>query len=382
MSMPRILHAMVGPGQVKIPTMRADDFRNSVIDRQYLRMLDNAVASTKNESAKKNAENFMTILRDRADAYVQPQGIPWMVGNGVWPGIRYDMMREAIVQLCEEMKTGKRVLPEFTAVPPRVNRGIPPHPEENSIMSAPENRRGFKFDHWRDIRTGACWEPQGLPYDGCAWYRKNIRIPKGMKTPVLRIGAADEEAWVFCNGKYLGYHNGWLEPFQFALDNVTEGETAEIAIHVYDHTQAGGIWRSVTLHQNAEDAKAGIRGIIQDNGWKIALKPNGRPLDVFAFTEGPLVPAGHEKMELKIMLVPQDDAGLRKLCDAESAVEIRDVNGKVLRSTRLGKIRPYTTEKYATDLKGITEQVCDAVLVTDDREFARFRFYRIGFWKP
>ena len=376
------LNAMKAPGDKFLPTMRSDGFRESVIDRQYLRLLENEVKRSRNAAAKKKAENFMTILRNRADAHIQPQGVPWLHGNNVWPGIRLDMMREAIVQLCEELRTGKAVLPEFTAMERKIKRGIPPEPSLDVVTKAPESRKGFKFAHWRSIRTGECWEKQGLPYDGCAWYRKNIRIPKGWQTPVLRIGSADEVAWVFCNGKYLGTHREWNEPFQFALDNAEPGSTTEIAIMVYDSMNMGGIWRSVTLHRNMQDAQNNRNGVNLDADWKIALKPFGRKLDLFEFSEGPLVPADTEKAEVKIMLIPQDNAGLEKLKAAESAVEIRDLKGNVLSRCELGKVHPYDTRKYVVNLKGITEKVCDAVLVTGGSEFARFRFYRIDFWKP
>ena len=131
-----------------------------------------------------------------------------------------------------------------------------------------------------------------------------------------------------------------------------------------------------------EDAKNNRGGVNLDDGWKIALKPFGRKLDLFEFSEGPLVPADTEKAEVKIMLIPQDNAGLEKLNAAESTVEIRDLKGNVLSRCELGKVRPYDTRKYVVDLKGITEKVCDAVLVTGGSEFARFRFYRISYWQP
>lgn len=376
------LNAMIAPDNRFLPTMRSDGFRDSVIDRQYLRMLENAVRTSPHAAVKKNAENFMTVLRSRADSYIQPQGVAWMRGNNVWPGIRLDLMREIIVRFCEELRTGKSTLPEFAAAARPAGSSIPPEPDTEDILKAPENRKGFSFSHWRDIRTGECWEKQGLPYDGCAWYRRNITIPKDWKNPVLHIGSADEIAWVFCNGKFLGRHSGWDKPFQFTLDNAVPGETAEIAIYVYDSMQMGGIWRSVTLYKDTVSAGNRENGINLDADWKIALKPNGRNLNIFEFTEGPLVPSDVRKAEVKIMLVPQDDAGLRKLNAAESVVEIRNVQGKILSRCRLGRVSPYDTAKYVIALNGITDKVCDAVLVTDNREFARFRFYRIDRWNP
>lgn len=374
--------AMPGPNNNYIPTVRSDAFRASVIDRQYLRMLDNAIASSKYPRIKKKAEAFRSILKDRADAWKEPQGIPWMSANNPWPGIRLDLMREAIVILCQELKTGKEILGDFVAVPRKIGKGIAPAPVEKDIMKAPESRKGFTFNHWRSIRTGECWEKQGLPYDGCAWYRKTIRIPKGFATPVLRIGSADEQAWVFCNGKFVKYHNGWNKPFEVELKNVKADDMAEIAIYVYDSMNMGGIWRSVSLHKNLADAKANKNGVNCDANWKIALDPRGRKLDIFEFTEGPLVGADVNKVEAKVMLVPQNDTGLRKLASAESYIEIRSVKGKVLRRMKLGKIMPYGVSKFVIDLTNIREKAADAVLVTDGMDFAKMRFYRITRWRP
>ena len=144
----------------------------------------------------------------------------------------------------------------------------------------------------------------------------------------------------------------------------------------------GGIWRSVTLHRNEEDAKANRAGLNQDQNWKIALSPKGRKLDNFAFTDGPLVPETDEFSELQIMLVPNGNEQLLALANADAQLEIRDQKGKVLRRENIGKIVPYNTKKMRISIKGIKEQTCDAVLLTGQQDYARFRFYRCPLWKP
>jgi len=374
--------AMPAPGGKFLPTVRSDAFRASVIDRQYLRMLENAVKKSGNVPAKANAEAFLSILRNRALAWKEAAGIDWMSANNPWPGIRLDLMREIIVMLCDELKSGKNTLPRFTAMPLPEAQPIPPEPKLAAVMEDFKAVQEFPYRHWRDIRTGDGWERQGLPYDGCAWYRKKIRIPDGWDKPVLRIGAADEQAWVFCNGKYLGHHDGWNQAFRMELDNVSGGQEAEIAVMVYDSMNMGGIWRPVTLHKNSEDAEKNRNGINQDSGWKIALQPFGRKLDVFELVDGPLVPADAGLAEAQVMLVPQNYAGLKVLSEAESQLVIRNLQGKELYRKNLGKITPYDTKKFVIPLKNIQDNVCDAVLITAGNEFARFRFYRIPRWQP
>jgi len=375
--------AMPAPGGKLLPTVRSDAFRASVIDRQYLRMLENAVRSSGHAAAKASAEAFLSILRNRALSWKEPGGgIIWMAANNPWPGIRLDLMREAIVLLCGELKTGRKVLPEFSPLPLPAGQGIPAEPENEAVMKDFAAMQKFPYKHWRDIRTGDGWEKQGLPYDGCAWYRKKLRIPADWDNPVLRIGAADEQAWVFCNGKFLGHHNGWNSAFSMELSGVRGGTEAEIAVMVYDSMNMGGIWRSVTLHKNAGDAGKNRNGIDLNAGWKIALRPFGRKLDTFELVDGPLVPDDAQQTEAQVLLVPDDFARLQDLAESESQVVICDLKGKELYRQNLGKITPYDMKKFVLPLQGIREKVCDAVLLTAGRESARFRFYRIPRWQP
>ena len=376
------LEAMPGPDGDVVPTVRSDAFRASVIDRQYIRLLENEIKASKYAEAKAEAEAFLSMLRYIAYTWKTDQGTSWMYTNNPWPGLRLDMMREIIITLCEELRTGKKTLPRFSAMPKVLADPIPEQPKTEDVLKEPESAKDLPYKHWRDIHTGDSWEKQGLPYDGCAWYRKAIKIPKDFQTPVLRIGSADEEAWLFCNGKYIGYHNGWNSAFQFPLDNVKGGDTAEIAIFIYDSMAMGGIWRSVTLHKNEEDAKANRAGINQDPGWKIALSPKGRKLDKFEFASGPIVPTNVNDCELQVMLVPENNEQLLDLAKTDVQFEIHDTKGKLLRKENLGKIVPYNTKRMHVSLQGIQEDVCDAVLVTGSKEYARFRFYRIPLWKP
>ena len=110
--------SMPAPDGKFLPTIRSDAFRASVIDRQYLRMLENAVKSSGNAPVKANAEAFLSIRRNSAYSWKDPgTGMIWMSANNPWPGIRLDLMREIIVMLCDELKSGKGVLPQFTPMP-------------------------------------------------------------------------------------------------------------------------------------------------------------------------------------------------------------------------------------------------------------------------
>ncbi len=374
--------SMPAPGNQYVPTVRSDAFRASVIDRQYLRMLTDAMKKSTNREARDNAQAFLDLLKARAFEWTPIHGVIWQNANNPWPGIRLDLMREIIVQLCDELNNRPKTLPRFAFAARRVVSKIPAQPDDPAIKNAEQARGDFQDSHWRDIRTGASWEKQGFPYDGGAWYRKEITIPAGWTAPVLRIGAADEQAWVFCNGKFLTHHDGWNQAFTVALPNVRPGSKAKIAIYVFDFVNMGGIWRSVSLHKNAQDAQKNVNGINLDAGWKFALDPGKRDLNVFELADGPFVSASAKKAVVRMMLIPENDSKLRALATAESVVEIRTPGGKTLRSTKIGPVRPYSSSKYLIDLDGIRETECTAVLLTDGKEFARTDFYRIGLWNP
>ncbi len=106
---------------------------------------------------------------------------------------------------------------------------------------------------WADIRVGDCWENQGFPgYDGAGWYRLKLDIPPGDNLH-LYFGAADERAWVYLDGKYIGgHHEGdigrlWQEPFFIAIPQDVKPGAHQLTVKVIDSAGAGGLWKDVYL---------------------------------------------------------------------------------------------------------------------------------------
>ena len=110
-------------------------------------------------------------------------------------------------------------------------------------------------DHgWQEIKAGDNWENQGFPgLDGVGWYRRQLEIPAGHERLMLYFGAADERAWVYLDGKYIGgHHEGdigvlWEEPFAVALPDNTGPGMHQLTVKVIDSTGAGGLWGDVYL---------------------------------------------------------------------------------------------------------------------------------------
>ena len=126
--------------------------------------------------------------------------------------------------------------------------------ESNTGRSSGWYKPGFDDSGWRTISIGKFWEEQGEDYDGRAWYRIKF-VPPAIdpaKRVFLAVGAADESAWVWLNGRFIAEHNmggfGWDVPFALEVTNALDPEADNVlAIQVLDRTMVGGLWKSIKL---------------------------------------------------------------------------------------------------------------------------------------
>jgi len=103
------------------------------------------------------------------------------------------------------------------------------------------------------------------------WYRRSFSIPKewGDKSVIIHFGAVDYRAWVYVNGKLVGFHEGGHTSFSFDITECLTHETEEIVVRVEDpstdetiprgkqfwkekseaiwYTRTTGIWQTVWL---------------------------------------------------------------------------------------------------------------------------------------
>ena len=272
-------------------TVRSEAFRGSVVDRQYLRLLDNAIAQAPASAARKKAEAFRDMLRNTCLKDTTSESNT--SGSSPWVGMRLDLMRQAIVECVLDLQNNhasamqeyRPVAGPSAVLKPEVPRIDPQNPPEEA---------GPAFDdrYWAEIKTGT-WESQGYQYDGTAWYRKTFELNE-LKTPRLVFDGVDEQAWVWLNGKFLGHHDGWDKPFSFPLDQAAVKGKNTLCVLVFDSSYQGGIWRPVKVVNNGSEQVL--------NQWKFILKPGKQDLNVFQLKDGPLVPAGSTKLHLSILL--------------------------------------------------------------------------------
>jgi hypothetical protein len=125
----------------------------------------------------------------------------------------------------------------------------------------------FDDKDWKEIKTSAGWEEQGIAQDGYAWYRIRFHLPsslletsylkKQLNFQLAKIDDADE---AYLNGTLIGktgtfpsdqggYVSQWDVRRNYQLDlndaAVLWDQENVLAIKVYDHSGAGGMFGSI-----------------------------------------------------------------------------------------------------------------------------------------
>src|SRR5262249_15977611 len=64
------------------------------------------------------------------------------------------------------------------------------------------------------------------------WYRKHFQVPAGMKGKLLRLqfGATDYYADIWLNGKPLGRHEGYIDPYEFEITDRVKLEQEKVMV--------------------------------------------------------------------------------------------------------------------------------------------------------
>lgn len=133
-----------------------------------------------------------------------------------------------------------------------------PDPKNEGLAKDWQGRTLESPAEWKPIKIGAWWESQGYPaVDGWAWYRLEVPVPNEWtgREIFLSFEGVDDIYELYVNGRLAG-KGGDLATRKDALQEkkshniaklVSAGETAVIAVRVYDWYGAGGIFRPVTL---------------------------------------------------------------------------------------------------------------------------------------
>ena len=82
------------------------------------------------------------------------------------------------------------------------------------LPNFPENR-------WQEIEVPANWWLEGHDLNGVVWYRHQFPATPELKNRVVKsiFEAVDYTADVWLNGEYLGFHEGYFQPFGFLVSD-------------------------------------------------------------------------------------------------------------------------------------------------------------------
>jgi len=214
-----------------------------------------------------------TVRRPRITFGGRVRAVEALLPNGKVK--RYEMKPGDSIQL-PPLRGGAAILLRIDAKPVKLAQAIagtkvwtvpnkwkfsldPQHAAQKEKWAAP----GFDDSKWKEILTDKyCgWKFQGYgTARGDGWYRLRLTVPSELRHRHLyfHFGAADEEAWVYIDGRLafehtrrstkLGLGGLWMRPFFFDCRRfLAGGKQHTIAVKVYNAFGAGGLYRPIHL---------------------------------------------------------------------------------------------------------------------------------------
>ncbi|MGA2490925.1 MAG: sugar-binding domain-containing protein, partial [Anaerolineales bacterium] len=93
-------------------------------------------------------------------------------------------------------------------------------------------RPAFDDSAWRTMHIPQNWFLGGLDHHGVVWYRREFIYEPVEGFTRLHFDSVDYFADVYLNGKFLGHHTGYFEPFTYDVTNVLQPGKNSLAVRV------------------------------------------------------------------------------------------------------------------------------------------------------
>jgi len=102
---------------------------------------------------------------------------------------------------------------------------------------------------WQTVQLPAFWEsfPGLATYDGWGWFVRRVVVSDASRPLSLHFAGVDDDAVVWVNGKNVGEHTGYGDPFVVDVSAAVKTGENLVAVLVKDYAGGGGIYRPVTL---------------------------------------------------------------------------------------------------------------------------------------
>ena len=106
---------------------------------------------------------------------------------------------------------------------------------------------------WSEVVVPEHWDRYDLEeYDGVGWFATTFEIEDLSKPLALFFGGVDDDAEVWVNGKSIGTHIGYSEPFFLELSDAVRPGENELVVRVNDYSGPGGIYKPISILPVAE----------------------------------------------------------------------------------------------------------------------------------
>lgn len=98
----------------------------------------------------------------------------------------------------------------------------------------PSSKSHLQADAWQKIIIPNNWYSAGLDFSGAVWHKKTFNVGDNLdlKQAVLHFKAVDYAADVWLNGQYLGFHEGYFEPFSFDVTGLLKKQDNLLVVRV------------------------------------------------------------------------------------------------------------------------------------------------------
>lgn len=102
-----------------------------------------------------------------------------------------------------------------------------------STEDSPEFARAdFDDSAWQSMQLPLNWFLGGLDHHGVVWYRRDFNYKSKEKFASLHFEGVDYFSDVFLNGKFIGHHTGYFDPFAFDVTDKIKAGKNSLAVRV------------------------------------------------------------------------------------------------------------------------------------------------------
>ena len=180
---------------------------------------------------------------------------------------------------------------------------------------------GINDSDWKKMQVPANWFLQGHDLSGVVWFRHRFSVPTPTqgKLVTLNFAGVDYAADVWLNGEYLGFHEGYFDPFSFVVSQYLRFDTENVLVVRVDspYEEPGHSWsfnkRLIKGVLNHHDTRPGgawsSRGQEQNTGgiWAPVYLRVSQTLAIDTIQVTPVIGTENEKIEARIDVTVTND---------------------------------------------------------------------------